>query len=235
MLVVHTTAKENLMAVPKLRKLGQEDSEEQKQPQPQRYMVRPMGGDETEPTQMTEKNPNHFNVQPQESMGMPQIHIHMAPTQMKGLPIYDDGGVPDTSQLSLQRPDLNLMQTMDQASVQGPKAKKPMDTSDNGYDVTKDPSQNAQTHMYPVSGLSNTAPIMDDGGIVQPQDSEAAGIAVKNKNIEEYKNATASPKEEKSAYVPSNADKINTQAKYGDKAGEKRIDVSSYYETPRHP
>ena len=97
MLVVHTTAKENLMAVPKLRKLGQEDSEEQKQPQPQRYMVRPMGGDETEPTQMTEKNPNHFNVQPQESMGMPQIHIHMAPTQMKGLPIYDEGGVPDTS------------------------------------------------------------------------------------------------------------------------------------------
>ena len=82
--------------------------------------------------------------------------------------------------------------------------------------------------MYPVSGLSNTAPIMDDGGIVQPQDSEAAGIAVKNKNIEEYKNATASPKEEKSTYVPSDADKINPNAKYGDNPGEKRIDVSSY-------
>jgi hypothetical protein len=225
------------MAVPKLRSIGQDDSEEEQkkpqQPSP-RYLVQPS---EDEPTQMTQTGANKFNVAPQEQeSGMPQIHIHLAPTQMKSLPVYDDGGVPDTSNLTLQRPDSALEASM-MSTPLAPASKQPVTQQDGGdIDPNSMPGQGAQTRMYPVSGLSNTAPIMDDGGVVSkvgskvvvPDDDSAAGIAAKNQNIQEYENATA-PKQETAVHHESTeSDKINPSAKYGDKPGEKRIDVSSY-------
>lgn len=57
---------------------------------------------------------------------------------------------------------------------------------------------------------------------------EASGVASKTKNVGEYASSTA---QEKPASVkqPISYDKpINPAAKYGDKPGEKRIDVKSY-------
>lgn len=204
------------MAVAKLRKLGQEDSEEQK------------------PQQKPDREKSQHPM---------EIHIHMAPSSaMQKLPMYDDGGVPDTSNLPLQRPDQDVMASMDSANGPSFMQRLGSDVKAAGQamdDQSQDPSQVANTHMYPVSGLDNKPPVMDDGGVVKavssmgaqmvaPDDDSAKGIAEKNKNLDEYKAGTEPKQEQPKMYTPSDKDKVSPGAKYGDKPGEERIDVSSY-------
>jgi hypothetical protein len=245
--------KENSMAVTKMRRPGEEEISEQ-QPQSKRYMVRPSFGSqyETVPTNMQQMAPNQFSVTPSTE---PQVHIHMAPSTMKRLPMYDDGGdvtAPDPLQ---DLPGSNNAEVQPIAqSVAGDAAtpsltfggkvnnalqKFSKGAGEGGMDPNSMPGQGAATHQYAVQGLSGTAPIMDDGGLVKkisgagsrvvaPDDDSASGIAAKNQNIQEYKSATEAPKEENRQYVPSPADRINPSAKYGNRPGEERIDVSSY-------
>jgi hypothetical protein len=57
--------------------------------------------------------------------------------------------------------------------------------------------------------------------------SEAAGIKAKSDNVRDYMNATAKePDAPKADPVTSEKDKLHPTSKYGDNAGEKRIDVS---------
>jgi hypothetical protein len=103
----------------------------------------------------------------------PQVHIHMSPAAMQKVPVYDDGGVPDTSNLQLQQPDYESMDP----SVSAPNvsfanrmagAAKGMGNASEATDPNTMPGQGAVTRMYPVTGLSGTAPIMDEGGKVEP-------------------------------------------------------------------
>src|SRR5258708_7829312 len=62
--------------------------------------------------------------------------------------------------------------------------------------------------------------------IAVPQDDEAAGIKAVQDNVNDYWKAYGMPKEQEStgnAYSPSPKDKINSNARYGDRSGEKRI------------
>lgn len=60
-----------------------------------------------------------------------------------------------------------------------------------------------------------------------PDDSTAAELASKNKNIDEYRRATAAPVEDKPVrFAPTPAEKVAPKAKFGDRPGEKRIDTS---------
>jgi hypothetical protein len=63
--------------------------------------------------------------------------------------------------------------------------------------------------------------------MVAPPTGEAAGIKARKDNIDEYMKATAKvPEEHMAEPVSSNYDKIHPKSKYGDRSGEKRIDVS---------
>lgn len=56
--------------------------------------------------------------------------------------------------------------------------------------------------------------------------SEAEGIKATKQNVADYMNAIAKPSPTPKAAAPSDVDKINKTAKFGDKSGEKRMNVS---------
>jgi hypothetical protein len=59
--------------------------------------------------------------------------------------------------------------------------------------------------------------------------SEAAGIKAKSDNVRDYMNATAKePDAPKADPVTSEKDKLHPTSKYGDNAGEQRINTSTY-------
>jgi hypothetical protein len=84
-----------------------------------------------------------------------------------------------------------------------------------------------------VKGVSDAYKSAKDFG--KQLSEEAGGVASKTKNVGEYASGTETKQEAKPEAKPATYDKpINPSAKYGDKPGEKRIDIKNYKEGTKY-
>lgn len=256
------------MAVAKMRKLGQDDSEEQK-PLNKLKDIGSAIGNTARTFLMPEAVPEGERVYQDSEGPVPPSQTPAPPNAWyqsygryaspKMMPMYDEGGdvMPNPMALSPDAFDPSAANAVGQSAVDSAAGAAP----ESGLHKTEDaigragaamddpssmPGQTANTKQYGVQGLDRNymAPMYDDGGLVKtadrmskigsvvaPDDDSAKGIAAKKANIEEYENATQ-PKEEPVAQEQKMlpVDRVYPKGKgnYGDRPGEKRMDVSSW-------